>query len=90
VDLACNLVRMLDCDFIVELLADSNLDKTIIGSQILRIGGFVYPYSPPPPFTNIAVQNVNKAFVYIMEFTAPLRLISRKIIKNHYTTLLLY
>ena len=35
VDLACNLVRMLDCDFIVELLADSNLDKTIVGSRIL-------------------------------------------------------
>ena len=31
VDLACNLVRILDCDFIVELLADSNLDKTIVG-----------------------------------------------------------
>jgi hypothetical protein len=35
VDLACNLVRILDCDFIVELLADSNLDKTIVGSRIL-------------------------------------------------------
>jgi hypothetical protein len=37
VDLACNLVRILDCDFIVELFADSNLmlDKTIVGSQIL-------------------------------------------------------
>jgi hypothetical protein len=31
VDLACNLVRILDCDVIVELLADSNLDKTIVG-----------------------------------------------------------
>ena len=30
VDLACNLDRILDCDFIVELLADSNLDKTSI------------------------------------------------------------
>ena len=30
VDLACNLVRILDCDFIVELLTDSNLDKTIV------------------------------------------------------------
>jgi hypothetical protein len=53
VDLACNLVRILDCDFILELLADSNLDKTIVGTRILlqiwtnrRI---VYPYSPPPP-----------------------------------------
>jgi hypothetical protein len=35
VDLACDLVRILDCDFIVELLADSNLDKTIVGSRIL-------------------------------------------------------
>jgi hypothetical protein len=35
VDLACNLVRILDCDFIVELLAGSNLDKTIVGSRIL-------------------------------------------------------
>ena len=35
VDLACNLVRILDCDFIVKLLADSNLDKTIVGSRIL-------------------------------------------------------
>ena len=30
-DLACNLVWILDCDFIVELLADLNLDKTIVG-----------------------------------------------------------
>ena len=36
VNLACNLVWILDCDFIVELLADSNLDKTIVGSRILR------------------------------------------------------
>ena len=35
VDLVCNLVQIPDCDFIVELLADSNLDKTIVGSQIL-------------------------------------------------------
>ena len=35
VDLACNLIRILDCDFIVQLLADSNLDKTIVGSRIL-------------------------------------------------------
>ena len=35
VDLACNLVRIMDCDFIVELLADSNLDKTIVRSPIL-------------------------------------------------------
>ena len=56
VDLTCNLVRILDCDFIVELLANSNLDKTIVGYsdhgfcfKFGRIGGFVYPYSPPPP-----------------------------------------
>jgi hypothetical protein len=35
VDFSCNLVRILDCDFIVELLADPNLDKTIVGSRIL-------------------------------------------------------
>ena len=36
VDLACNLVRILDCDFIVELLADSNLDKTIALTSISK------------------------------------------------------
>ena len=35
VDFACNLVRILDCDFIVELLADPNLDKTIVRQWIL-------------------------------------------------------
>jgi hypothetical protein len=35
VDLAWHLVRILDCDFILELLADSNLDKTIVGLRIL-------------------------------------------------------
>ena len=35
VNLACNLVRIVDCDFIVEIFADSNLDKTIVGSRIL-------------------------------------------------------
>jgi hypothetical protein len=35
VDLACNFVRILDCEFILELLANSNLDKTIVGSRIL-------------------------------------------------------
>ena len=60
VDLACNLssdhmVRILDCDFIVELLADSNLDKTIVGSRILlqiwadrRI---CIPLFTPPPLS---------------------------------------
>jgi hypothetical protein len=31
VDFACYLVRILDCDLIVGLLADPNLDKTIVG-----------------------------------------------------------
>jgi hypothetical protein len=49
VDLACNLVRILDCDFIVELLAGSNLDKTIVGSRILGGSGDLYtPIHPPP------------------------------------------
>ena len=54
VDLACNLIRILDFDFIVELLADSNLDKTIVGSRILlqiwadrRI--CIPLFTPPPP-----------------------------------------
>ena len=55
VDLACNLVRILDFDFIVELLADSNLDKTIVGSRILlRIWAdrrICIPLLPPPPPT---------------------------------------
>ena len=48
-DFTCNLVWILDCDFIVQLLADPNLDKTIVGSADFasNFGGFVYPYSPP-------------------------------------------
>ena len=54
-DLACNLVRILDCDFIVELLADSNLDKTIVGSRILlQIWGHIQP--PPPLFLSSPFQ----------------------------------
>ena len=53
VDFACNcdLVRILDCDFIVELLADPNLDKTIVGRRILlQIWADLYtPIHPPPP-----------------------------------------
>jgi hypothetical protein len=53
VDLAYNLVRILDFDFIVELLADSNLDKTIVGSRILlRIWAdrrICIPLLTPPP-----------------------------------------
>ena len=59
VDLACNLVRILDCDFIAELLADSNLDKTIVGSRILlqiwadrRIYIPLFTPPPPPPYLN--------------------------------------
>jgi hypothetical protein len=49
VDLACNLVWILDCDFMVELLADSNLDKTIVGSQVLlQIWADLYTPIPPP------------------------------------------
>ena len=54
VDLACNLVRILDCDFIVELLADSRpLSDRGFCFKFGRIGGFVYPYSPPPPRNHI-------------------------------------
>jgi hypothetical protein len=54
VDLACNLVRILDCDFIVELFADSNLDKTIVGLrsflQIWADRRICTPlFNPPPP-----------------------------------------
>jgi hypothetical protein len=51
VDLACNLVQILDCDFILELLADSNLDKAIVGSRILLQiwAGRLHP-TPTPPF----------------------------------------
>ena len=59
VDLALNLVRILDCDFIVELLADPNLDKIIVGSRILlqiwadrRICIPLFTPPPPPPLTN--------------------------------------
>jgi hypothetical protein len=51
VDFDCNLVWILDCEFIVELLADPNLDKTIVRSADL--GGLVDLYTPihPPPLT---------------------------------------
>jgi hypothetical protein len=69
VDLACNLVRILDCDcFIVKLLADSNLDKTIVGSRILlqiwadrRI--CIRLFNPPPPPPQRQVKNA-EFFVY--------------------------
>ena len=57
-DLACTLVRILDCDFIVELLADSNLDKTNcrIADFASNLGGSadlytpIHLFTPPPPF----------------------------------------
>ena len=69
VDLASNLVRILDCVFIVELLAKPNLDnvKNIVGSRILlqiradrRI---CIPYSPPPP-THICIAPIDKGFTH--------------------------
>jgi hypothetical protein len=45
VDFTCNLVRILVCDFIVELLADPELDKTIV----------VSPPPPASPFVEILI-----------------------------------
>ena len=65
VDLACNLVRILDCDFILELLADSNLDKSIVGSRILlqiwadRRICIPWPIHPPPPPHYICIEFPN-------------------------------
>jgi hypothetical protein len=53
VDFACNLVRILDCDFIVELLADPNLDKIVSLSDrqiLLQIFTDLYTPIPPPCF----------------------------------------
>jgi hypothetical protein len=52
VDLACNLVWILDCDFIVELLANSNLDKTIVADRgfCFKFGRICIPLFTPPPF----------------------------------------
>ena len=59
VDFDCNLVRILDCEFIVELLADPNLDKTIVRSADFasNLGGLVDLYTPihPPPLTKDTV-----------------------------------
>jgi hypothetical protein len=58
VDLPCNLIRILDCDFIVELLVDPNLDKTIVGSAnfVLKSTDLYTPINPPPPhyFNNMS------------------------------------
>jgi hypothetical protein len=53
-DLACNLVRILDCDFIVELLADFKFrqDHCRIADFASNLGGladFYTPIHPPPP-----------------------------------------
>ena len=68
VDLACNLVRILDCDFIVELLADSNLDKIIVGSRILlqiwadrRICMPLFT-PPPPPLSGFVLDMIKHEF----------------------------
>jgi hypothetical protein len=65
VNLTCNLVRILDCDVIVELLADSNLDNTIIGSRILlqicadrRI--CIPLFTPPSPCKRTSGLTVNE------------------------------
>jgi hypothetical protein len=53
-----DLIRILDCDFIVELLVDPNLDKTIVGSADFasNLGGsadLYAPFTPPPPIIYI-------------------------------------
>ena len=58
VDFACNLDRILDCDFIVELLADPDLDKTNVGLrillQILAERRICIPlFTTPPPPSNV-------------------------------------
>jgi hypothetical protein len=67
VDLACNLVRILDCDFIVELLAYSNLDKTIVGSRILlQIWAdrliCIPLFTPPPLALRVGSQSSGTTF----------------------------
>ena len=53
VDFACNLIRILDCHFIVEILVDPNLDKTIGSADFAsNLGGstnLYIPIHPPPP-----------------------------------------
>ena len=49
VDFACNLVRILDCDFIVELFADPNLNKTFCiptynTMHLYSDGGFCFKF----------------------------------------------
>ena len=75
VDLACNLVRILDCDFIVQLLADSNLDKTIVGLRILlqiwtdrRICIALFTPPPPPQF-NSKKTSVTPIFYFSVSFS---------------------
>ena len=80
VDLACNLVRILDCDFIVELLADSNLDKTIVGPRILlqiwidrRI--CIHLFTPPPPLRRLRGMYIIETFFYQKMFAIFLSII---------------
>jgi hypothetical protein len=79
VDLVCNLVRIPDCDFIVELLADSNLDKTIVGSQILlqiRADQRIFiPPPPPPPNPGIQTLNPNSLIILSAKGTSLSRLL---------------
>ena len=51
VDFACNLVRILDCDFIVELLMDPNLDRALsdFASNLDGSADLYTPTHPPPP-----------------------------------------
>jgi hypothetical protein len=51
VDFACNLVRILDWDFIVELLVDPNLDRALsdFASNLGGSADLYTPIHPPPP-----------------------------------------
>ena len=68
VDFACNLVRILDCDFIVELLADPNLDKTIVGRRILlQIWADLYtPIHPPPSGPSTVVSRLLSSHAFFI------------------------
>jgi hypothetical protein len=70
VDLACNLVMIRDCYFVVELLADSNLDNLDKGYFASNLGGsadLYTPIHPPPPLPTLrptrALQNF-ESFIY--------------------------
>ena len=70
VDLVWNLVRILGCDFIVELLADLNLDKRMVGSRILlqiradrRI--CITPFTPPPSPPYSYRENPSESSIFV-------------------------